>query len=191
MAFARLHLLVADRGVGRDREDQSVDLGLVAPVVVVCADSGSLRPSDRRRNWNGPVPIGAWFSISGVPAASIASAYSLRHDRREIHRHVGDERRFGTGQVEDDGVVVDLLDAFDQIGHRHAAEVFPGAARDRDSRGSLRCPGGRSVKITSSALKSRVGVNMSFEWNLTPWRSLNVYGLAVIRRLPSFRPGPE
>ena len=26
---------------------------------------------------NGPVPIGAWLTISGVPAAIIASAYSL------------------------------------------------------------------------------------------------------------------
>ena len=28
---------------------------------------------------------------------------------------------------------------------------------------------------TSSALKSRVGVNFAVPWNLTPWRSLNVY----------------
>src|SRR5450830_480478 len=28
---------------------------------------------------------------------------------------------------------------------------------------------------TSSALKSRVGVNLAVVWNLTPWRSLKVY----------------
>ncbi len=32
-------------------------------------------------------------------------------------------------------------------------------------------------KITSSAFMSRVGVNMSLEWNFTPGRRLNVYSV--------------
>ena len=42
------------------------------------------------------------------------------------------------------------------------------------------------VKITSSALKSRVGVNLFVEWNLTPLRSLEGVFQPVGRHVPAF-----
>ena len=52
----------------------------------------------------------------------------LRQDRREVHRHVGEERRLGTLQREAHGVIVDLLDTVDDILHPHVLEIRVGLA---------------------------------------------------------------
>ena len=46
----------------------------------------------------------------------------------KVHCHVGDERCLWAGQDEFDGVIVDLFDRGNQIGHRHAVKIFPCAA---------------------------------------------------------------
>ena len=45
------------------------------------------------------MPIGSWSIFSGVPAFSIASAYSFDWIAGVVHRQVGQERRLGAFSV--------------------------------------------------------------------------------------------
>ena len=76
VAFALLQLRPAHRGVRRDRVDEVVDLRLAAPELRerLVTDDGVLLVL---HEMNGPVPIGSWSIFSGVPALSMASAYSF------------------------------------------------------------------------------------------------------------------
>ena len=125
VALARLQLLVAHARVGRDREDQVLDLGRLAPIVVEAreADHRVLLVGDEAERSGADRLLVQHFGVV-LDALGVFG----RKDRGEVHRHVGDEGRLGTGQRELDGVVVDLLDALDEIGHRHALVIFPGAA---------------------------------------------------------------
>lgn len=127
VAFAGGQLLVADRGVGRDREDQIVDLRQAFFPVF-----GVLGVTDHR-----VLLVGHEFERSGPDGLLVQHlgragfvhrvGVFLGLDRGEVHGEVRDERCFGTGQHELDRHVVDLLDGRDQVGHRHTVEVFPGA----------------------------------------------------------------
>ena len=76
MALTLLQLGPADRCVRGDGEDQVVDLGFAGPVLGegLVANDGVFLVLN---HMNGPVPTGSWSIFSGVPALSMAMAYSL------------------------------------------------------------------------------------------------------------------
>jgi hypothetical protein len=53
-----------------------------------------------------------------------------RQDRGEIHREVGDHRRFGPVEDKLHRHVVNLNDLFNEVRHRHGVEVLPRRAGD-------------------------------------------------------------
>ena len=68
------------------------------------------------------------IELLGRPGVQRLLGILGRLDRGEVHRHGGDERRLRPLQDELDGMVVDLLDRLQQIGHADADEVLVGAA---------------------------------------------------------------
>ena len=137
VAFALLELRPADRGVRRDREDEVVDLGLAAPVFRerLVADDRVLLVLHQRRTDR--VPIGSWSIFSGVPAFSMASAYSFDWTPAHCMARFGEERRLRLVERDLDRVVVDLLDRLQQLGHAHVAEIGVVRARHLEERDCL------------------------------------------------------
>ena len=129
LAFAGLQLLVAHRGIGRDREHQIVDRCLAAPVVGVglVADHRVLLVVDELER-----PGADRLEVELLGRAGLHHLVGVlrRHDRGEVHRDVGDERRLRRRSVNLTVMVVDLLDRLEQVAHVHAGEVFVRAARD-------------------------------------------------------------
>ena len=128
VAFARLNLLVTHACVRCDRKDQRFDFRRVTPVCVVAhvTDHGVFLVGLEGERTGADGRLVQHFRRAGFQHRV---SIFLGHDRREIHRHVCDDWRFGTGQVELNGIIVNLFNAFDQIWHRHRTVVFPRAAR--------------------------------------------------------------
>ena len=122
MAFAFLQLGPAHRSIGRDGEDQVINLGLASVVLGKCleADDGILLVLHQHEG------AGAdGFLVDLLRAAS------LQHGNRvflglhtgPLHGHVGKEGCFWFVQGELDGQVVQFVDRFQQGGHAHVAKV--------------------------------------------------------------------
>ena len=128
MALAGLELLVAHVGIGRDREDQVVDLGLAGPVVRMglVADHRVLLVGDQlERACADRLQVGLLWHARGVHLLGILG----RMDRREVHAQVGDEGGLRYGQSELHRMIVDLLDRLDDVRHVHRLEVLVASAR--------------------------------------------------------------
>ena len=123
------------------------------------------------------MPIGSWSIFSGVPAFSIASAYSF--DCTPAYSIARSDRNGASGLFERDldRVVVDLVDRLQELRHAHVVEVRVVGARHLEVGVRLPSTAARSMKIMSSALKSRVGFQARWLCHLTPLRRWNVYTL--------------
>ena len=116
-------------GIGRDREDQIVDLGLAAPIVGegLVADDGVLLVVDELERAGADRLL---VELLGRARLHQVVGIFGREDGAEIHREIGDDRRVRLGERHLDRVVVDLVDALQQLRHVHVVEVVIGAAGD-------------------------------------------------------------
>ena len=133
MAFALLELRPADGCVRGDREDEVVDLRLAAPVFRerLVADDRVLLVLDERERAGADRLLVDLLRRAGLQHGV---GIFLRLNARPLHGEVGQERSLRLIEREADGVVVDLLDRFQQLGHAHVAEIGVVRARDLEER---------------------------------------------------------
>ena len=129
VALAGLELLEADRRIGRDGEDQVVDLGPAGPMLLerLVADHGVLLVGHELE--------GAGADRLEVELLRRAGLHHLvgilgRHHDGEVLRQERHEGGVGIDQRHLHGVVVDLLDALDQVRQPRTLKVLVSAARD-------------------------------------------------------------
>ena len=129
LAFAGFQLLQAHRRIRGDRKHQIVDQRGRTPVfrVLGIADHSVLLVGhELERASADRCVVQIFLGASGFQRPRIFR----RHDRGERHGDIRQERCFGTGQHEFDGVIVNLDDLFDQRGHFHRVVILIGDARD-------------------------------------------------------------
>ena len=129
MAFAGLQAGIAHRGIRRDGEHQLVDFRRAVPIVLerLVADLRVLAVVHQHER-----PGADRVQVDLFRRAGRGHRLGMlqRHDRREVHGEVGQERRFGMRQHEPHGQIVDPLDMVDQRAHAHAVEVFVRVTRN-------------------------------------------------------------
>ena len=153
LAFVGLELLQAHVVVGGDRQDQRVGRRLAAEVVRVGLEAHlgvlGVAGEDER----------AGADRLGVEVIGLAGLEQLVGvfggvNRGKRHGQVGQERCFRTGQGEDHGVIVGLLDALEQFLEAHAFEV-------RVAHVGLGVPRVFRVQLALEAPKHVVGVQVA------------------------------
>ena len=148
LALAGTDLLHAHVGIEGNGEHQVVDRRLAGVVVRVrrVADLGVLGVAlEDERPGADRLVVQLALLAGGEQLVAVLGGI----DGREGHRHIAQERRFGTVEDEAHGELVDLFHRLDQLAHAHRVEVGVAAQR----RGM---PG--KVHSTSSAFRLRVGL---------------------------------
>ena len=122
MALTLLQLGPTDRCIRRDSKNQVINLGFSSPVLGerLVANDGVFLVLNQHEG-----ACADRFLVNFLRSSCLqhGNGVLFRLNASPLHGHVGQEGRFLAVQCELDGVLIDLVHAFQKFGHAHVAKV--------------------------------------------------------------------